>query len=53
MRECNNKCFGAGAGDCDKCQKEDCEIREKKQLESPQGEVVQLPIKHKEKEDIA
>ena len=34
MRECNNKCFGAGAGDCDNCQKEYCEIREKKQLES-------------------
>ena len=29
------------------------EMVEKKQLESPQGEVVQLPIKHKEKEDIA
>ena len=34
MRECNNKCFGAGAGDCDKCQKEDCAIREKTQPES-------------------
>lgn len=34
MRECNNKCFGAGAGDCDECRKEDCEIRKKKQPES-------------------
>lgn len=34
MRECNNKCFGAGAGDCDKCQKEDCEIKKQKKPES-------------------